>query len=308
MRLLLLSLSLIMVSAAQVSDPKRLTSVIDSYPALSPDGTLLVFQSNRTGTFQIYTVKPDGTDLKQLTRGNYFSGTPSWSPDGKQIAYGTEPQGKPEVWIMNADGTNQHAITTSGDDEHPHWAANGRIVFNSARTTPDPKADWSKQWHEIFSMKPDGSDVRQHSKCKTVCTFPSMSPDGTKIAYRKVIDGPSYQWDLTSSQRNSEVFVANADGSGEVNVSKNAAFDGWPVWAPDSKRLAFASNRMGPANVGQIFVVNADGNGLRQITTGPRGYAQPSWSADGKKIFAYQNTETAEYEYGGIVVIDVPDK
>jgi TolB protein len=308
MRLLLLVLLAASASAAQVSEPKRLTNVIDSYPALSPDGTLLVFQSNRTGTFQIYTIKLGGTDLKQLTKGNFFSGTPSWSPDGKQIVYGTEPQGKPEVWIMNADGSSQHPVATGDDDEHPHWNANGRIVFNSARTTPDPNADWSKQWHEVFSMKPDGSDVRQHSHCKTVCTFPSMSPDGTKLAYRKVIDSPSYQWDLTASQRNSEVFVANADGSCEINVSKNAAFDGWPMWAPDSKRIAFASNRMGPASVGQIFVVNADGTGLRQITTGPHGYAQPSWSPDGKKIYAYQNVESADYEYGGIVVIDVPDK
>jgi TolB protein len=140
MRWFLLLLLAASVGAAQVSAPKRLTNVIDSYPAVSPDGTTLAFQSNRTGTFQIYTMKVDGTGVKQLTSGNYFSGTPSWSPDGRQIVYGSEPLGKPEVWIMNADGTNQHPVAKSGDDEHPHWAGNGRIVFNSARTTPDPKA------------------------------------------------------------------------------------------------------------------------------------------------------------------------
>jgi TolB protein len=43
--------------------------------------------------------------------------------------------------------------------------------------------------------------------------------------------------------RNSEVFVANADGSGEVNVSKSPAFDGWPLWSPDGKLIVFSSNR-----------------------------------------------------------------
>jgi TolB protein len=114
------------------------------------------------------------------------------------------------------------------------------------------------------------------------------------------------QWDLTLGARNSEVFVADVDGTNEINLSKSAAFDGWPVWSPDGKTIAFASNRAGPANVGEIYLINPDGSGLRQLTTGPRGFAQPTWSPDGRKIFVYEDVETAEYEYGGIAVIDLP--
>src|SRR5205807_9726221 len=112
-----------------------------------------------------------------------------------------------------------------------------RIMFNSSRTTPDPSVDWSKQWHELFSMKPDGTDVKQHTHFRTVCTFGSFSPDMTKITYRKVVDGPSFQWDLTAAGRNSEVFVADVDGSNEVNLSNSAAFDGWPTWSLDGKMI-----------------------------------------------------------------------
>ena len=287
--------------------PKRLTNVIDSYPQLSKDGKLLVFQSNRSGTMQIYVSKADGTDIRQLTHLNFPAQVPCWSPDMKQIVFAAEPSGHSEIFVMNADGTGIVQLThTGGDDSHPHWSADGsRIMFNSSRTTPDPVADWSKQWHELFSMKPDGSDVKQHTHFKTVCTFGSFSPDMKRIVYRKVIDGPAFQWDLSSIGRNSEVFVANADGSNEINVSKNAAFDGWPAWSPDGKLIAFSSNRAGPANTGQIFVVNPDGSGLRQLTSGPGGFAQPSWSSDGRQILAYQNWETAEYEYGNIAVIDL---
>lgn len=287
---------------------KRLTNVIDSYPQLSKDGQTLIFQSNRSGLVQIYVCKADGTEIRQLTTLPFPAQVPCWSPDMKRIAFAGEPSGHSEIFIMDADGKNVVQLThTGGDDSHPHWSADGsRIMFNSSRTTPDPAADWSKQWHELFSMKPDGTDVRQHTHCQTVCSFGSFSPDMKRIAYRKVIDGPAFQWDLSAVGRNSEVFVASADGSGEVNLSKSAAFDGWPAWSPDGKMIAFSSNRAGPANAGQIFLIAPDGTGLRQITSGPGGFAQPSWTPDGRHIVAYQDWETPQYEYGNIAIIDVP--
>lgn len=289
--------------------PQRLTSVINSYPNPSPDGKRVLFQSNRTGRWEIYVMNADGSDPTQLTDRAGDNVTPVWSPDGKRIALAASPGGNSDIYVMNADGSEWKRLTDHpGDDSHPHWSADGsRIVFNSPRTTPDLTADWSSQWHEIFSMKVDGTDLRQHTDHGTVCTYPSFSPDGTKIAYRKVTDTPGFAWDLTTGQRNSEVFVANVDGSSEVNLSNNAAFDGWPVWSPDGRQIAFASNRTGPANVGQLYVVNVDGTGLRQITGGPWSHAQPAWSFDGKRIYAYELQETESYEFGDVVVFDVPD-
>jgi Tol biopolymer transport system component len=101
--------------------------------------------------------------------------------------------------------------------------------------------------------------------------------------------------------------VANSDGSGEINLSKSAAFDGWPSWSPDGTRIAFSSNRAGPANVGQLYLVNVNGTGLQQLTGGPWSHVQPAWSHDGTMIYAYRNQETADYEFGDVVVIGVPE-
>jgi TolB protein len=302
---------------------RRVTNVMDRYPQVSRDEKILLFDSNRSGTLQIYSCTLENSGAKatdptapiyrtenilQLTNLPFPARCPSWSPDMKKIAFAGEPQGHSETFVMDADGSHISQLThTGGDDSHPHWSADGsRIMFNSSRTTPNPKADWNKQWHELFSMKPDGSDVRQHTHCKTVCTYGSFSPDMKKITYRKVTETPGVEWDLTSSKRNSEVFVADADGSNVINLSQNAAFDGWPMWSPDGKTIAFSSNRSGPANVGQIYLINPDGSELRQLTTGSRSFAQPSWSADGRRIFVYENCETADYEYGNISVITVP--
>jgi len=287
---------------------KRITNVIDSYPMPSPDGKKICFQSNRTGDPEIFIMNVDGSNLQQLTHAAGFDGGPVWSPDGKKIVFPSERDGDPEIYIMDADGANQKRLTNiPGDDSHPHWYPDGsRIIFNSARTSPDLKAPWGKQWHELFSMKMDGSDVKQISFFKTVSTYPSVSPDGKKIAFRRVIDGPAFNWDLSSNanNRNSEVFVMDADGKNVVNLSQSAAFDGWPCWSPDSKRICFPSNRNGPANVGQLYVVGVDGSELRKFFDFPGSLTQPTWSQDGKSIYACQAFESSDYESGTIILVE----
>ncbi|MGZ5134563.1 MAG: hypothetical protein ACXWV6_15890 [Chitinophagaceae bacterium] len=288
---------------------KRITNVIDSYPMLSPDGKKICFQSNRTGDWEIFVMNADGSGLQQLTHTPGFDGGPVWSPDGKRIVFPSERDEDPEVYTMDADGSNQKRLTNSpGDDSHPHWFADGsRIIFNSARTAPDLKAPWGNQWHEIFSMRTDGSDVKQITSFHTVCTYPSVSPDGKKIAFRRVVDGPAFNWDLSlnSNNRNSEVFVMDTDGKNGINLSKSPGFDGWPSWSPDSKRIIFSSNRNGPANMGQLFVVNTDGADLKKFFDFSASLVQPTWSKDGKSIYAYQCFETADYEYGNIVLLQL---
>jgi Tol biopolymer transport system component len=284
----------------------RLAPVVDSYPALSPDGRLIAFQSNRSGAQQLYVSKPDGTDLRLIRQLDFAAGSPSWSPDGTRVAFAGEPGGDSEIFVIDISGQNLRRLTAvAGDDSHPHWSPDGtRIMFNSSRATPDPAVAWNKQHHEIFSMKVDGTDLRQHTKCRTVCTYGSYAPDMTRIVYRKVIDTPGFQWDFASGTRNSEVFVANADGSGEVNLSNSASFDGWPMWSPDGQWIVFASNREGPANVGQVFAVTHDGKSLVRLTTG-LSHVQPSWNADGTAVYAYQRVDSSQYEYGGIIKVDV---
>jgi TolB protein len=292
--------------ALQIGPPHRVTNVKDAYPMLSPDGARVLFQSDRTGDWEIYTMKLDGSDLVRLTSSPGADATPIWSPDGRRIVFASERDaGDTEIYVMNADGSGQRRLTRQpGDDSHPHWSPDGRrIVFNSARATPDLSADWSKQHIEIFTMAADGSDVRQITRFKTVSTYPQFSPDGKRIAFRRVTDEPGMQWDLTLGARNSEIFVMNADGSSAVNVSKSAAYDGWPAWSPDGATIVFSSNRAGPANIGQLYAVDVDGGNLRKLTDGPGAFVQPSWSRDGKRIYAFQHWETEEF--GNLVAFDM---
>lgn len=287
---------------------ERLINTRDSYPSLAPDGVTLVFQSNRNGSNQLYAMNLEDNRVVPLTDFARGAETPVFSPDGRRIVFAAYvDEGNNDVFVMNADGSDLKQLTHGpGYDGHPHWSFDGqRIVFNSDRTTPDAGASWGDRWHEIFSMKTDGSDVRQHTRCQAVCTFGSISPGGDRVLYRKVIPGPGQNWNLDAIQKNSEIFVSDLAGSKEINLTNDAAFDGWPAWSPDGTKIAFASNRSGPALTGQIWLMNADGSGVRQLSQGGWSHVQPAWTFDGRRIVAYQNQETRDYEFGSVVRISI---
>jgi TolB protein len=294
------------------ADPAPLTQVRDSYPGLSSDGTQLLFHSNRGGPRAIWIAKGDGSEPRLLYDGGDQGddpATPVWSPDGRSIAFAMKPADaadadESDIYVMDADGSNVRRLTDApGDDSHPHWSGDGRrIFFNSPRATPDPAAEWSRQHFGIYSIAADGSDLERHLQCNTVCTYPSPSPDGRRILFRKVVDGPGFDWELKDGVRNSEVFVADMDGSNQRNLSNHPGFDGWPVWSPDSRWIAFASNRAKVARIGQIFRVRPDGSGLEALSDTLWSRVQPSFAAD-RSLLVNEGRETAAVEISHIARI-----
>jgi TolB protein len=296
-----------------------LTPTRDSYPHLSPDSRSLLFHSDRSGERAIWIAGGDGSEPRVLFDGGNAGidpSTPVWSPDGQRIAFAMRPADatndeESEIYVMRRDGTAVQRLTAiAGDDSHPHWSADGkRIFFNSPRATPDPKASWGSQWHDIYSMAADGGDVRRHTDCRTVCTYPVPSPDGRFIAFRKIVESPGLSWGLEPGARNSEVFVTAINGSASTNVSNNGAFDGWPMWSPNGRWLVFASNRDKVASTGQIYAVRPDGSDLRRLTMDRMSRAQPSFSSDGKTLFFYEHVEDPRFEIGHIasLKVDLPD-
>ena len=107
----------------------------------------------------------------------------------------------------------------------------------------------------------------------------AWSPDGARLAFSSPRDG------------NIEIYVMNADGSGAVRLTNNAALDAEPAWSSDGRKIAFASTRDG--NVA-IFVMNTDGTGVVRLTTPTADlFAEsPTWSPDGTKI-AFVSSITA---------------
>ena len=108
-------------------------------------------------------------------------------------------------------------------------------------------------------------------------TFPSFSPDGGRILFRRLLRLRT----ADGSLNNSEILVMNRDGTNAVNLSRNGYFDGWPAWSPDGRRIAFSSNR---SDLYQVYVMNADGSEPRQVTQSSTTDVRPQWQPDGSGL------------------------
>src|SRR5256885_7186355 len=242
-------------------------SVNDS-PSFSPDGNEMVFISVVAGKEQLFRMGLDGTRQVQLTRDDADHEDPAWSPDGKHIAFVWMANGMEQIQIMNADGSGVEPLTPSDVKTiHPNWAPDGKSL---AYCTDDDLKPPKKNPAQIYSI-----DLGSRKITKVieggVNTYPAWSPDAKKIAFRRML-----------GETNSEVFIANADGSDARNLTNDPAFDGWPAWSPDGTKIAFASNRRSSY---EIYIMNPDGSGVRKVANNEGRATAPQWTKDGKSIF-----------------------
>ena len=170
------------------------------------------------------------------------------------------------------------------DVQAPAWSPDGRtIVFVS----------WRDGNGEVYAMDANGSSPRNLTQNPANDVRPAWSPDGRRIAFvrnrspsSRCKPGPGHGRCWRDYDRQSEIYVMNADGSRKRNLTRDRASDDLPTWSPDGRRIAFLHGR--GRGRGQLYVVNADGSGLRNLAriTGPAVFSSdPVWSPDGRTIY-----------------------
>jgi len=178
----------------------------------SPDGTRILFWSDRTGVKQIYVANADGTSPRALTSGAGEHHEGDWSPDGTRIAFRRVGEGDTagDIWVMNADGTGQaRLVALAGQQTNPDWSPDGsRIAFDSiVRDVPGGPANV-----EIFVVNADGTNLVRATTTATADWAPRWSPDGTRIAffgYPTAADGINIL-----AGADSDIYTVRADGTG----------------------------------------------------------------------------------------------
>ena len=193
----------------------------DAFPAYSPDGRQIAFDSYRgpkTGGYGIMVADANLRHAHRVATGY----TPRWSPDGKQLVFVAQPRAVLSVYVSSSDGTGLRRVTPLRlqVSDQPDWSPDGtRILF---------AAGPSDRWN-LFTIHPDGTGLRQLTDFRglTKVEVGSYSPDGKSIVFSTVVGAVN-----RPSATLADVFVMSADGTDIRPVTRTRNWDGSADWGP----------------------------------------------------------------------------
>jgi TolB protein len=160
---------------------------IDYDAVWSPDGSSIVFTSDRAGSADLYRVNPDGTGLKRLTDSPAYDDQAAFSPDGTELVFVTTRNGgTADLWTMELASGRARALTSgAGGDFRPSWSPDGKwIAFSSDRGSDMPFAHgrWeSLQLADVYVIRPDGSGLKRISEHGNFCGSPKWTADSRRV-------------------------------------------------------------------------------------------------------------------------------
>lgn len=280
-----------------------LSSVRSAWATFPGKNGRIAFVANRNGSWQLYTMNPDGTDIVQITNlppTDFDSWFPAFSPDGRRIVFCRDRPDAPnasDLYIINADGTSLTRLTFDGLECAAHWSSDAtRLVF--ARGLQNGKG-------VIATMRADGTGKKTNLTHDVWGKFwPVYTPDGKQIVFfsatggltsavwrmnsdgsdKRRLTAPAFEgfaYDVSpdrqqivlnnhqSTPRATAIFVMSLDGRNLTQLTKSGkAHDGQASYSPDGTKIVFTSDRGRPAGAVEIYTMNPDGTGVKQITAG----------------------------------------
>jgi Tol biopolymer transport system component len=237
-------------------------------PQISPDGEWIAFSFFLgAGKGSVALVRPDGTDLREVTDGSVGNFVAAWSPNGEEISFNSNRSGSYEVWSIHRDGSGLRQITDTPERfaNGGYWSPEGTLMAFSSDTEPylfDPREPWNAQTPQTL---PPG-DIPGHF-------VPSeFSPDGRRLAGHwegGEEDYPLALYDLDSNAH--QIFEAK----GLI-----------PIWLADSRRLLYGSfsNKM--------FLLDTVSGDVREILSNVRAIF--SISRDNRWIYFSRRVQEAD--------------
>ncbi|HYG80423.1 MAG TPA: hypothetical protein VD861_08555 [Pyrinomonadaceae bacterium] len=212
-------------------------------------------------SYDIFTARPDGTDVRQLTKTPGYDAEATVSADGRKVVFTSMRDGDLDIYTMDTSGKSVKRLTFDlGYDGGPFFSRDGRqIVYRAYHPKTLEEIARYKQRRaenlvepnvfEIWVMNADGTNKRQVTRLGAASFAPYFFPDGRRIIFASNVHDPK--------GRNFDLYAINVDGSNLERITFEETFDGFPMFSPDGRKLVFASNRNAKAR-GDTNVFIAD--------------------------------------------------
>jgi Tol biopolymer transport system component/DNA-binding winged helix-turn-helix (wHTH) protein len=198
-------------SLVSASPPNKFISSTrgETGPQFSPDGGKIAFESTRSGAYEVWLCRNDGSSLMQLTHfGPTVTGTPRWSPDGQQIAFDSRPAGNADIFVIDFQGAPPRKFTSEPSNEVvPSWSRDGLWIYYAS----DRTGGW-----EVWKTPSTGGSAVQVTRHGGFAAF--ESPDGRFLYYAKGLTVPGL-WRIP------------INGGEEVEVISSLEAGYWGYWA-----------------------------------------------------------------------------
>jgi hypothetical protein len=235
----------------------------DVMPAVSPDGQRIAFSSNRSGSWQIFTMPITGGKAMQITTAGGDNLHASWSPDGSKVVYCRlgEVSGRWELWVgeVQRPGVAQFI----GYGMLPEWCPVGgtgdshsdKILFQLGR-------ERGQRTFGIWTLDYQDGQASNATELATSNTSalinPAWSPDGQRVVFAEVPNPPSETRPGVGDAKpvQSRLCMVNIDGTGRVSLTNGRAVSLMPAWG-NGTRLFFVSNQGGTDNIWSMDMGNA---------------------------------------------------
>jgi serine/threonine protein kinase len=162
---------------------------MDQWPAFSPDGGRIAFESSRSGGYGVWLANADGSNPQPLhVDPNYVSEDPAWSPDGRTIAFDARKDKQFEIYLISPEGGAPHRLTDHPSDNWvPSWSCDGKWVYFASNRTGRP---------EVWRVPAAGGEAVQLTRNGGFTT--EESPDGRTLFFdrERLLNSPTSLWKM----------------------------------------------------------------------------------------------------------------
>ena len=269
------------VANSDLSGARKLTRgrSVGGWAVWSPNGRRLAFQSDFQGSqanrtpkhsTNLFVMNPDGSGVKRLTDSRGVSGDAAWSPSGRRIAFDSDRGSRRRfsaIYVMQANGRKLRRVTKPRhpfSDYKPRFSPDGtHLVFTRTRGTADfgPAA--------LFTVRLDGSGLRQLTPYALHADDSDWSPDGKRIVFEGYPNGPY-----------GDIYTVSATGGAHINITHDTTGQADPVWSPDGQKILFLDNGFvnGVGRTG-LATMSPDGSNRHFISSKNVEAHQPDWES-----------------------------